>query len=194
VVAVHGLNPKNKPAAKHAEDTWTGPKSSFWLRDELPTKLPQSRIFIYKYDSTAVYGKNRETFIDKANAFLERLRVKRSDDPHRPLLLLGHSLGGLLIKQALINAFNNQKYKDIKRASRALAFFAVPHHGGDRTVINIGSLAEGIARTLGFQEGGSLLATLREGGIFSDIMQEHWKHRLLEYHIVSFWGTRDQVS
>src|SRR5690606_36371484 len=120
------------------------------------------RIFIYEYNSTVVYGEDKGTFIDKANEFLEKLRVKRKNDPQRPLLLLGYSLGGLLIKQALINAFNNQKYEDIKRASRALAFFAVPHRGGDGTLVGIGRIAEKIARTLDFQEGGSFLATLRD--------------------------------
>jgi len=39
--------------------------------------------------------------MDRANKFLECIRVERSEDPDptRPLILLGHSLGGLLIEQ-----------------------------------------------------------------------------------------------
>jgi alpha-beta hydrolase superfamily lysophospholipase len=61
-----------------------------------------------------VYGKDRSTFIDKANELLEAIRTERDDVETRPILLLGHSMGGLLIKQALINAHNNLKYTPIR--------------------------------------------------------------------------------
>ena len=106
IIAVHGLNPRSMNDADHAWDTWrkpAGTQGRLWLRDDLPQ-------YLYEYNSTAVYGKDRSTFIDKANEFLEAIRTKREDAEDRPLLLLGHSLGGLLIKQALINAHNNPKY------------------------------------------------------------------------------------
>ena len=55
--------------------------------------------------------------MDKANELLERIRTKRDDAKDRPLVLLGHSLGGLLIEQALVNAHNNQKYTHIRDAT-----------------------------------------------------------------------------
>ncbi|KAM0439935.1 hypothetical protein ACHAPT_001034 [Fusarium lateritium] len=179
IVAVHGLNPRSKSDQDHAWDTWRtppGPDGRLWLRDELPKELPGARIFLYEYNSTAVYGKDRTTFIDKVNAFLEALRIDRRKAPRRPLLLLGHSLGGLLIKQALINAHNNDKYQDIKLATQGLAFFATPHDGGKQSL-----------------KGDNILEALKEGSMFSDLMHEHWKHRLLEYPIVSFWGTLDMI-
>jgi hypothetical protein len=33
-----------------------------------------------------------------------------------------------------------------------------------------------------------------DGSIFSETLQEHWRHRLLEYDIISFWGAVDKVS
>ena len=88
-----------------------------WLRDDLPKTTPDARIFLYEYDSSAVYGNDQGTFVDKANELLNAIRVKRDDDEEtKPLLLLGHSLGGLLIRQALVNAHNNPKYTPIKLA------------------------------------------------------------------------------
>ena len=52
------------------------------------------------------------------------IRIERDEVESRPILLLGHSMGGLLIKQALINAHNNPKYTSIKDATTRLAFFA----------------------------------------------------------------------
>jgi len=116
---VHGLNPRSKKAEKHAWNTWREPQDDtgrLWLRDDLPKSVPDARIFLYEYDSTAVYGVDRSTFIDKANELLEAIRIKQNDDEHKPLILLGHSLGGLLIEQALVNAHNNPKYSHIRDA------------------------------------------------------------------------------
>jgi triacylglycerol esterase/lipase EstA (alpha/beta hydrolase family) len=134
IIAVHGLNPRSKNDADHAWDTWrtpAGPDGRLWLRDDLPQYVPESRIFLYQYNSTAVYGKDVSTFIDKASELLEAIRVERDDAMSRPILFLGHSMGGLLIKQALISAHNNPDYTPIKDATTGLAFFATPHHGGD---------------------------------------------------------------
>jgi hypothetical protein len=98
-----------------------------------------------------------------------------------------------LIKQALINAHNNEKYEDIKDATQGLAFFATPHDGGKQSLVNIGKIAAKIALELGFQKGDNILETLKSGSMFSDLMHEHWRHRLLEYPIVSFWGALDTV-
>jgi triacylglycerol esterase/lipase EstA (alpha/beta hydrolase family) len=197
IIAAHGLNPRSKNEADHAWDTWrkpAGPQGRLWLRDDLPQHVPKSRIFLYEYNSTAVYGKDRSTFIDKANEFLEAIRTKRGDVEDRPLLLLGHSLGGLLIKQALINAHNNPKYTQIMNATKGLAFFATPHGGVNETLVQLGGVVAKIAINLGFQNGDDVLETLKAGSIFTDIMHEHWRHQLLKYDIVSFWGALDDVS
>jgi triacylglycerol esterase/lipase EstA (alpha/beta hydrolase family) len=197
IIAVHGLNPRSKKDASHAWDTWStpaGPQGRLWLRDDLPQSVPGTRIFLYEYNSTAVYGQDRSTFIDKANELLEAIRTERDDAVTRPILLLGHSMGGLLIKQALVNAHNNPKYTPIKDATTGLAFFATPHHGGDWKLVSLGGLAAKIATAVGFQKGDDVLETLKEGSIFSDIVQEHWRHQLLRYDIISFWGALDSVS
>ncbi len=103
-------------------------------------------------------------------------------------------MGGLLIKQALINAHNNIKYASIKDATTGLAFFATPHNGGDWKLVSLGSVAAKIATAVGFQQGDDVMETLKKGSIFSDIMQELFKQQLLNYDIISFWGALDSVS
>lgn len=117
---MHGLNPRSKKIEKHAWNTWRKPATDegrLWLRDDLPSVADKARILLYEYDSAAVYSSDRSTFIDKANEFLEAMRIKRDGVEIRPLILLGHSLGGLLIRQALVNAHNNKKYTPIKDAT-----------------------------------------------------------------------------
>ena len=88
------------------------------MRDDLPTVTPHARIFIYEYDSTVVFSNDKSTFVEKASDLLERLRVRRSDDQYRPLIFLGHSLGGLLIKQALAIGKNNPMYFEIRKSTQ----------------------------------------------------------------------------
>ncbi len=106
----------------------------------------------------------------KANELLEAIRMERDDIESRPILLLGHSIGGLLIKQALINVHNNPKYTPIKDATTGLAFFATPHRGGDWMLVSLGGVVAKIATAVGFQKGDDVLETLKNGSIFSDIM------------------------
>lgn len=197
IFAIHGLNPRSKDDATHAWDTWrtpAGPQGHLWLRDDLPQYIPDARIFIYEYNSTAVYGKDKDTFVGKANELLESIRIKRPDRAEsRPILFLGHSLGGLLIKQALINAHNNPKYTPIKEATTGLAFFATPHNGGDWKLLSLGYVAAKIAVATGIQQGDDILETLKKGSIFSDIMQEQFRQQLMKYDIISFWGAWDNV-
>ncbi|KAI1317289.1 hypothetical protein F5Y16DRAFT_153371 [Xylariaceae sp. FL0255] len=196
IIAVHGLNPRSKPDVDHAWDTWrtpAGPGGRLWLRDDLPHHVPNSRVFLYEYNASAVYGKDRDTFVGKANELLEAIRVERDGTESRPILFLCHSMGGLLVKQALINAHNNPKHTVTRTATSGLAFFATPHNGGDGVLVSLGGLAAKVAIAAGFQKGDDVLETLKSGSMFSDIMQEHWRHQLLHYDIISFWGGKDSV-
>lgn len=62
---------------------------------------------------------------------LEAIRIKREDIKTRPILFLGYNISRLLIKQALINIYNNPKYTLIKDATIGLAFFAILYYKGD---------------------------------------------------------------
>jgi hypothetical protein len=43
----------------------------------IPQYVFESRIFLYEYNSTAVYGKDRDTLDSKANELLEAIRIER---------------------------------------------------------------------------------------------------------------------
>lgn len=197
IIAVHGLNPRSKSAEDHALDTWRTPPGRdgrIWLRDDLPQFVEKPRVFLYQYDATVVYGKDRDTFVGKASELLEAIRIEREHAESRPILFFGHSMGGLLIEQALINAHNNPKYTSIKDATSGISFFATPHLGGDRRLVDLGNVAAKVATKAGFSKGESVMETLKRGSVFSEILQEHWRHQLLSYNLVSFWGAHDSVS
>lgn len=111
IVMVHGLN-------GHWRDTWTAGDQIFWLKDLLPELVPNARIFSWGYDSRThsstpvseefIWGHGTNLVSDLT---LERdatnvrpicpllvLPLIESQSVRRPIIFVGHSLGGLVIK------------------------------------------------------------------------------------------------
>ncbi|KAF5984893.1 hypothetical protein FCOIX_2371 [Fusarium coicis] len=191
IIAVHGLGPPAKGEVKHAFDTWrtpSGRKGHLWLQQDLPDHIPSSRIFLYQYSTTAAYGQGHDGFHSKGDNLLETINIERRDCPDRPILLLGHGVGGLLIKQALINAHSNPGYSAIKEATTGIVFFGTPH---ELVTQKLGVIGAAIAIELGHETRGDLVVSLQTGSAFSEL--ESWKHQALDYDTVSFWGSSDTV-
>lgn len=70
-----------------------------WLRDSLTYDMPDARIFIYGYDSKLVGSQSKQRIQDLAIKFRVALQGIRRSQPRRPLLLIGHSLGGIILKK-----------------------------------------------------------------------------------------------
>ena len=141
-----------------------------------------------------VYGGDKGQLIDKANDLLEVLRIERRQDKTRPLIFLAHSLGGILVQQALVNAHNNAKYTAIRTSTCGLVFFGTPHDGGHKTFVALGSAAARVATALNIQPDSDTIEVLKSGSMFADLLAEQWRHQLESYQIVSFWeGVGDMV-
>lgn len=63
--------------------------------------MSEPRIFLYEYNATALYGNDRDTFIGKANELPEAIQIERGDAGTRPIIFLGHSIGGISSALAL---------------------------------------------------------------------------------------------
>lgn len=77
-----------------------------WLRDSLPydltsetTNKPMARIMIYGYGSDVVNSNNTQNLEDLATAFHNSLLAIATGSTLKPIIFIGHSLGGLIIKQ-----------------------------------------------------------------------------------------------
>ena len=75
-----------------------------WLRDSLGEDVcaadsgkPMSRIMIYGYDSKLYKSDNFQHMGDLATELHQHLSLIRLK---RPIVFIGHSLGGLIVKQA----------------------------------------------------------------------------------------------
>lgn len=109
-----------------------------FLRDRIPTDLSnigvRPRIFSYGYDSAVVFSKSVVTIDQAADILLERLLGKRKkpEEKGRPIIFIAHSLGGLVVKQAMIQAWTNiQRYNELLDSVKGCLFLGVPHGGAD---------------------------------------------------------------
>jgi hypothetical protein len=125
IVAIHGLN-------GHFRKTWTDPRTKFdWLRDAIPKAIPGARIMTYSYNSAVQFSKCTSGVPEFADQFLEHLSLKRasSDTASRPVVFICHSLGGILLKQAIVRAFEQKRYASALECSKAVVFMGTPHRG-----------------------------------------------------------------
>ena len=114
----YGLTPLNRPRhptsvdviavtglAGHAYGSWATKDGFMWLRDALPLDLPHARVLIYGYPSQLEDNDARSIIEDYAGSFIARIQVMRETARcgSRPMVLIGHSLGCLIIKQALVD-------------------------------------------------------------------------------------------
>ncbi|KAL9585984.1 MAG: hypothetical protein Q9212_001203 [Teloschistes hypoglaucus] len=124
VIAIHGLG-------GDAFTTWTDQDGHMWLRDTLPRNLPHSRIWTYGYDSAVAWSGSVSGIQDFARDLLERLLgiQTAAGQPERPQIFICHSLGGIVIKRALVSASALPVYDPVRRNIKAIVFMGTPHKG-----------------------------------------------------------------
>ncbi len=104
-----------------------------WLSDSLPRDIPTARVMIYGYESGLQDSTCFAHLDDLASSlYLEICRLLGSGE-QKPLVLVGHSLGGLLIKEALIRLTESDSEAGLIRQRQRLGvlFFGVPNDGMD---------------------------------------------------------------
>ncbi|KAH7013689.1 hypothetical protein EDB80DRAFT_863617 [Ilyonectria destructans] len=110
-----------------------------WLRDSLPHDLlsetgqRMARVMIYGYESGVADSKNTQNIEDLATTFHSSLLALATPPATRPIILIAHSLGGLIVKQALMTLSKSENEDDqtLIQAIYGIVFFGVPHDGMD---------------------------------------------------------------
>jgi len=151
VVAVHGLGGDSFA-------TWTDEDSKqLWLKDFLPISpfFRGARIMTFGYDARPWLRPGGDPATEgRAFTFAESLvgalKTKRTltGTEGRPILFVGHSLGGIVIKLALVYSCNRQfLYRDIYESAKSIAFFGTPHQGAN--IATWSGYLESIAKVVG---------------------------------------------
>ncbi|KAI9892641.1 MAG: hypothetical protein M1814_001334 [Vezdaea aestivalis] len=167
------------------EDSAPAPESIvYWPLDLLSKDFPNVRTFTFGYDSHVTnWFKGPAMQLDiysYGESLLNGLEARRRDDPRRPLIFIVHSLGGLVLKDALrrSRSANEDRFRDIYLSTKAIFFFGTPHRGG--SYVNLGLTAQKILACSGFDTNDKLLRDLRFDSSTAKLLSEEFSRVLDE--------------
>ena len=66
-------------------------------------------------------------------------------------------------------------------------FFGTPHGGANETLVAFGEACAKMVRTIMVNPSKDIMKALKHGSLFSDVLQEGWRHQLSLYKIISFY-------
>lgn len=135
----------------NAEDT-ASTLSECWPKDWLPLDFPRARISAINYDTDPhLWGplwrskRSRLDLVQRADEMI-KLLVEHRIGVNRPIVWIGHSKGGLYVKQIIVNALanNSAKTDPLWESTRSILFYSVPHRGSPLANLNLPFLKQSI--------------------------------------------------
>ncbi|XP_056642679.1 protein SERAC1 [Diorhabda sublineata] len=126
------------------ESIQSGDYTDCWPRDWIPKDCPNARIIAINYTTDVLWcptwmkKRKRTNLIARSNEMIEEL-IKIGVG-RKPIMWVGHSKGGLYIKQMLINAYENMEMGEIGnifKQSKGIMWYSVPHKGSKLADLNL---------------------------------------------------------
>ncbi|KAE8351720.1 catalytic protein [Aspergillus coremiiformis] len=196
IVFVHGLN-------GHPYNTWAAHPDVFWPVDILPEVLESSRVRIltYGYNANVVAftdGASRDRIHHHAETLASGLAANRNlrSCSERPIIFVCHSLGGLVVKRALIycNSVSDEKIQHLRSiyvSTYGILFLGTPHNGSD--IAKWGLLLQNICSAVlpkKYMESSSeLVKTLRTNNETLQNINSLFVNMMSRFHIYFFHET-----
>ncbi|KAI9786679.1 MAG: hypothetical protein M1839_006230 [Geoglossum umbratile] len=207
IIAVQGL-------ASAYERTWTKKAEDgtkvMWLKDLLPEDLPCARILTFEYNSNWIENPANVDLEQCAHDLLQAIIWDRSHRgekrmcktmSRRPLIFVGHSYGGLVIKQAMVCAAECKperawydNWQSIVTSVSGIIYLGTPHDGS--RLARYGIIKTKLWTALGRMANPKLLKPLELGSgtgelhelqmLFQEIRV---KDRLTGLRVFYFWET-----
>ncbi|KAG7116091.1 hypothetical protein HYQ44_007244 [Verticillium longisporum] len=126
-IAISGLG-------SHAFGTWQPPgpdKTFMWIRDEIPRSVAGVRAIVYGYESKLAGSQSFQSVNDIALRLIHQLKSVRSLTLPKSIVFLAHSLGGLILKDAIIQMAHSadEGIRSILEVVKGAVMFGVPSLG-----------------------------------------------------------------
>ncbi|ETS83590.1 hypothetical protein PFICI_05466 [Pestalotiopsis fici W106-1] len=172
IIFVHGLRGS-------ARKTWS--KGNIcWPRDLLKDDIRSARVITWGYDADVAHffsNASQESIFGHADTLLGDLARLRQDIT-RPIVFVAHSLGGLIVKAALIKSAEYKSHNrhprqaEIYASTCGVAFFGTPHRGSSTE--GYAEIIAGIAKLAWRRPNKSLLDALKENSQILEHQRESW--------------------
>ncbi|XP_046689244.1 protein SERAC1 [Homalodisca vitripennis] len=128
--------------------------SRCWPRDWLPQDCPGARVIALNYTTDPylwrpvwINKRCRTSMSERAWEMMHHLSELGVGE--HPIVWVGHSKGGLFVKQMLVHACSSSdpKMAAISKESRGILFYSVPHRGSPLANLNLPLLRQSIELT-----------------------------------------------
>lgn len=115
--------------------------SNCWAMDWLQEKFPEIRVLGLNYNSTLSewYSKfhgcgcqiTQGNIESRAHEFLDHLAAAGVGENGRPVVFVGHSMGGLIVKSIVTQAMDSERPEEraVADSTKAIMFLGTPHRG-----------------------------------------------------------------
>ena len=186
-----GAGPPSNPS------TQPGAGNIFWPHHFLVEDLPNARILTWGYDADVTKAfdfASQSSISQNANQLLSDLANERTNSSQRtrPLIFISHSLGGIVVKDALgkVQTSKLDHLKNILPSVKGVCFLGTPHRGS--STASLGKVAYNITRLTWNQPNTGLLESLKRNSNDLERISERFAELLDEkkFQIHSFRETK----
>ena len=147
--------------------------------------MPRLRVLLFGYNSSPVFQASTIGVAGAAINLLDQLQFKRREHPDRPIVFVCHSLGGIVVKQCLVEAHNaDDVHGSILMHTKAVAFFGTPHSGGHGAIL--GDSIARVFRALSGSVRNDIMEWLRTDSFLANHLEINFARRAKNMRVVSF--------
>lgn len=186
VVFVHGLRGGSTKTWRKGNDP-----RLYWPQHWLPMEPDLSHASIHSFGYESDWGSTSPSILnvhDFGRALYEEIKASpfiRGREKN-PIILIGHSMGGLVIKKAF-NLANQDMHRDISNRIKCIIFLATPHRGSDyAATLNTILKVSGIT---GMASSRDYINDLAKGSASSQAINEEFTRYAGDLNIYSFYET-----
>ncbi|CAH1984585.1 unnamed protein product [Acanthoscelides obtectus] len=123
-----------------------------WPKDWIPQDCPNVRVLALNYTTDILWcpmwakRRNRTDMVTRSQEMIDGL--VELGVGKKPIVWVGHSKGGLYIKQILVNAWKRNRHRpeveDLFKQSKSIMWYSVPHKGSSLADITVPFLRRSI--------------------------------------------------
>lgn len=106
----------------------------------------------------------------------------------RPIIFIAHSLGGIIVKQALAWAHREPRYQTLKDHTLGIVFFGTPHRGSEKA--NYGKTLANVATGVMHKPRSKLLNALQSNSDTLMRLTSDFKFEAPNMEIMTFYETK----
>ncbi|RFU24716.1 hypothetical protein B7463_g11619, partial [Scytalidium lignicola] len=189
LIFVHGLRGGSIKTWRKGNDP-----RLFWPKYWLPMEADLSNSSIHSFGYDSDWGSMTPSILnvhDFGRALYEEMKSSPSlrERPNSPIILIGHSMGGLVIKKAYILAHQDIAHQQIAERIRCIFFLATPHWGSDYA-----SLLNSILKVSGFSSSREYINDITKGSTSAQLLNEDFGRYASNLRIYSFHETLPTIG